>query len=150
MGRLLDKLNPKRGIAKAHKQIIQWAYDHSLPSVIIAEDDVKFFSLGAFDYFIENEPEDYDLYLGGIIYGNLHKDNSVKDFSGLTLYKINHRFYSTFLSLPEENDIDRPLANKGLYIVCNPFVVTQHNGFSDNKGEYQEYDLYLQNRKLFH
>lgn len=144
----LDEENPKRGIAKAHKQIIQWTHDQNLPSVTIAEDDIKFTSPGAFEYFINNEPKEYDLYLGGIIHGNINNDNSINDFSGLTLYKINQIFYSTFLSLPEEKDIDRSLANKGNYIVCNPFVAIQHNGFSDNKKEYQNYAPYLQHRKL--
>ena len=146
---VLDEDNPKQGIAKAHKQIIQWAHDQSLPSVIIAEDDIKFTSPGAFAYFISNEPKEYDLYLGGISYGKINNDNSVKDFAGLTLYKINQTFYKTFLSLPEEMDIDRTLANRGRYIVCDPFIVIQHNGFSDNKKEYQNYDSYLQDRKLF-
>ncbi len=63
---VLDKENPKRGIAKAHKQIIEWARNQNLPSILIAEDDVKFTARGAFEYFLQNEPKEYDLYLGGI------------------------------------------------------------------------------------
>ena len=39
---VFDEENPKRGIAKAHKQIIEWASNQNLPSVLIAEDDIKF------------------------------------------------------------------------------------------------------------
>jgi len=120
-----------------------------LPSVLIAEDDIKFTARKAFEFFIKNEPKEFDLYLGGITCGSINPDNSVTDFAGTHLYKINQNFYSTFLSLPEKEDIDRSLANKGKFIVCNPFVAIQQNGFSDNQKRYQNYDLYLQNRQLF-
>lgn len=63
-----------------------------------------------------------------IIYGNINLDNTVNDFSGLHFYKIKNNFYDTFLSTAEAKDIDRSLANKGKYIVCNPFSAIQHNG----------------------
>jgi hypothetical protein len=88
----LDTENPKRGIAKAHKQIIQWASNQNLPSILIAEDDIKFTAKRAFEYFIKNEPPDFDLYLGGITYGKINTDNSVTDFAGTHLYKINKKF----------------------------------------------------------
>ena len=144
-----DKENPKRAIARAHKQIIEWARNQNLPSLLIAEDDIKFTAKGAFEYFIKNEPKEFDLYLGGITYGNINPDNSVSDFAGTHLYKINQNFYDTFLSVSEEKDIDRSLANKGKFIVCNPFVAIQQNSFSDNQKRYQNYDLYIQNRQLF-
>ena len=34
-----DNENPKRGIAKAHKQIIKWASNQNLASILIAEQD---------------------------------------------------------------------------------------------------------------
>ena len=68
----------------------------------------------------------------------------------MTLYIVNERFYDTFLGLNEWNNLDRELAFKGRYVVCNPFVVTQHGGYSDNKKYAREsYDEYLQGRKLF-
>lgn len=73
------------------------------------------------------------MYLGGIYYGRIKDDNSVSDFAGTMLYKIHQKFYDTFLSINEEIDIDRALAGKGRFIVCNPFVAIQHEGFSDNK-----------------
>ncbi len=146
---ILDEKSPKRRIAKAHKQIIEWAGNQNLPSIVIAEDDIKFTAPGAFEYFIKNEPKEFDLYLGGITYGSINSDNSVSDFSGMHLYKINQKFYETFLSIPEGKDIDRSLANKGKFVVCNPFVAIQHNGFSDNQKKHQNYDLHFHNRKLY-
>lgn len=144
-----DNENPKRGIAKAHKQIIKWASNQNLPSILIAEDDIKFTARQAFEYFIKNEPNDFDLYLGGITHGKIDTDNSVTDFAGTHFYKINQKFYKTFLLLPEDKDIDRSLAHKGKFIVCNPFIAIQQNGFSDNQKKYQNYELYIQNRQLF-
>jgi GR25 family glycosyltransferase involved in LPS biosynthesis len=144
-----DHENPKRGIAKAHKQIIKWASDQNLPSILIAEDDIKFTAKKAFEYFIKNEPNDFDLYLGGITHGKINTDNSVTDFAGTHFYKIYQKFYNTFLSLPEDKDIDRALAHKGKFIVCNPFIVIQQNGFSDNQRKYQNYELYIRDRQLF-
>ena len=120
-----------------------------MSSILIAEDDVKYTAKMAFEYFIINEPKDYDLYLGGITYGKINTDNSVKDFAGTHFYKIHQRFYKTFLSLPEEKDIDRSLAHKGKFIVCNPFVAIQQNGYSDNQKKYQNYDIYIKDRQLF-
>jgi hypothetical protein len=144
-----DAQNPKCGIARAHKQIVNWANSQNLSSVIIAEDDIKFTSQGSYWHFLQNEPEEYDLYLGGIIYGKINSDNLVNDFSGLHLYKIKSRFYDTFLSMPEEVDLDRSLARKEIYKVCNPMVAIQQNGFSDNHRKNQIYDCYLSDKELF-
>lgn len=67
----------------------------------------------------------------------------------LIYIRLIKKFYNIFLSLPEEKDIDRSLAHKGKFIVCNPFVAIQQNGFSDNQKKYQNYEMYLQNRQLF-
>lgn len=95
------------------------------------------------------KPSEFDLYLGGITYGNIDKEGITNDFSGLHLYIINSSFFDKFLSIPEHGDIDRCLANMGSFVVCNPFVATQCNGISDNTGKYHNYDLHLKNRKMF-
>lgn len=137
------------GISQAHKQIVRWAKENNLPEVCIAEDDVKFFGRGAFNYFVNNKPKDYDLYLGGIFWGHIAEDNTVGDFTGMTLYIVNERFYDKFLALREFNNIDRELAFKGKYVVCNPMVVSQHEGWSDSKFRFDSYDRLLDGRNLF-
>ena len=144
-----DAKIPYRGISKAHKQIVKHAQDNSLQEILIAEDDLKFTSTGSFEFFLKNKPKDFDIYLGGIYFGDLNIDNTVSDFSGLTFYIINQRFFETFLSIGEDDNIDRGLKNKGKFVVCNPFVVIQCNGFSDNMKRYCNYDSYLMGRKLF-
>jgi hypothetical protein len=144
-----DVQNPKRGIARAHKQIVNWAKSQNLSSVIIAEDDIKFTSQVSYWHFLQNDPEEYDLYLGGIIYGKINSNNLVNDFSGLHLYIIKSRFYDTFLSMPEELDLDRSLAGKGIFKVCYPMVAIQKNAFSDNQRKNQSYVCYLSDKELF-
>ena len=140
---------PQKNISQAHKQIVRYAQQHNLPQVLIAEDDLRFTDKGAFQFFLKNKPIDFDIYLASIYYGKIKKDNTVKDFSGTTFYILNQSFYSTFLSVDEDMHLDRSLNNLGKYVVCNPFTVIQHNGYSDNLKRNCNYDLILADKDLF-
>lgn len=146
---IIDTKITARGISQAHKQIVQFAKENQLPEVLISEDDLKFTSKGAFEFFIKNKPGDFDLYLASIYFGEISQDNKVEDFSGLTFYIISRKFYEVFLNVPEHDNIDRLLKKRGKYIVSNPFTVIQHNGFSDNVKTYCNYDEFLTNRRLY-
>lgn len=147
---ILDPMASFRGISQAHKQPIRDAKAKGLKEVCVAEDDIKFLAPGAWQYFLDHKPEDFDLYLGSIFHGHIKEDGSVDDFAGLTLYIVNQRFYDTFLALNEMNHIDRELAHKGRYIVCDKMVCSQHGGYSLNKQAYvDDYDHYLEGRTLF-
>lgn len=122
---------PHANIHRSHKNIVKWARDNGLPEVCILEDDIKFCDKGAFEYFLSKKPEDFDLYLGGVYSGEV-RDGIVKDFSALHLYIINERFYNVFLQAPENNHLDRCMAYKGKFVVCEPFAAIQHGGYSDN------------------
>lgn len=143
---ILDADLPSRGISRAHKQIVNYAKENKLSEVLIAEDDFLFTGKGAFNFFVNNKPIDYDLYLASIFFGQIKEDNSVDDFAGLTFYMVNERFYDKFLSMPEYEHLDRALRYKGKYIVCNPFTVIQQNGYSDNA---KSNCIYFVNRKSF-
>jgi hypothetical protein len=146
---VVHESNPQKGISQAHKQIVKYAKEANLSEVLIAEDDLHFTSKGAFDYFIKSKPVDYDIFLGGILDGVVNVDNTIDDFSGTTLYIVNSQFYDVFLSVPENINIDRALRHRGKFIVCNPLVATQHNGFSDNIRQFCVYDLNLGGRIYF-
>jgi len=146
---IIDPLIAARGISQAHKQIVYHAKEQRLSEVLICEDDVHFTAVGAFDFFIKNKPDDFDIYLGSISDGIIKKDNSVDDFTGTTIYIIKEAFYEIFLSLSENLNIDRALTNRGKFIVCNPFIAIQHNGFSDNTKRYYDHQEYLNGRRLF-
>lgn len=143
-----DSIAPYYGINKAHKNVIQYAKDNGLESIIVAEDDVKFFGLGAFDYWVANRPKDFDVWLAGIYLGEI-SNGITERFTGLTLYECHSRFYDTFLSLDEYEHIDIAMAYKGLFKVCEPFIVRQHNGFSDNEKRHMNYDFIFDNRPIY-
>jgi hypothetical protein len=141
--------NRSKAIARSHKQIVVFAKQNNLPEVLIAEDDIHFTALGAFEYFLANKPATYNLYLASIYWGEIKADNTVRDFSGFTLYMIHKNFYDIFLALPEDRNIDRALENKGKFVVCDPFTAIQHPGFSDNTQTYCDYSDYISTRKLY-
>lgn len=146
---IIDSQFTCKGISQAHKQIIQFAKQEKLTEILIAEDDIQFTSPSSFAFYFKNKPANYDIYLGGIIWGKMNDDNSVDDFSGTTLYLANQKFYEVLLSLPEDKDYDRALAKKGKFIVCNPMVVVQHNGYSDNQKKYIDFAPYIKRTKLY-
>lgn len=128
------------GINKAHKQIVRWAMQEKLPMVCIAEDDVHFTGKGAWKYFIDHIPEDFDVYLAGVSCGVIKKDRTVRDFCALHLYIVHQQFYDKFLGVSSELHLDRALADKGKFIVSKPYCAIQWNGYSDNKKKYATYD----------
>lgn len=136
---LFEPVMPFAGINKAHKQIVRWAMAEKLPMVCIAEDDVKFTDKGAWKYFIEHIPTDFDIWLAGISCGIIKADRTVRDFCGLHLYIVHERFYNQFLGVSVELHLDRGLAGKGKYMVCDPFCAIQHDGHSDNKNLFATY-----------
>lgn len=138
-----------KSINLAHKQIVQDAKERELPFVIIAEDDLQFFGVGAYDYYMNNFPATYDIYSAGIFLGILEEDNTVKAFTGMTCYTVHQNFYNTFLATDENEHIDAALAGKGKYVVCNPFAVRQHNGWSSNSRQYSNYDHIFLHRELY-
>lgn len=144
-----DRMIRKRGINQAHKQIVIWAKCNNLPEVLIAEDDMVFTAKGAFEYFLENKPTDYDLYLASVYTGTIEEDRTCKDFRGMTLYFISSQFYDTFLSTPQNQNIDSALMRLGKYVVCQPFTALQREGYSYHLKIMTTYGHYLINRPIF-
>lgn len=134
-----------RGINKTHRKIVQDAKDKGLEYVIIMEDDCLFTSPNAFNYYIENMPKEFHLYLGMIYAGEIKDGRIMNGFSGLTLYTVHERFYDEFLSADPNDHLDRYLGNscfKNKYYVCEPFVCYQSGGFSDNLRQNMSYKVY--------
>lgn len=143
------------GINKAFKNIVRWAKENNLDRVCIGEDDLVFSAPGAWQYYLDNIPDDYDIYLGGVYYAELQEGRIMNGYSGNTLITVHQRFYDFFIN------IDLPLDNKHLdrmlgcfayekkYIVCEPFVVSQLEGYSDNLRSPTKHSSYLAEMKLF-
>ncbi len=143
-------IKPFTGISRAHKSIVQKAKEQKLPMCCICEDDAEFSDPSGFKYFVDNIPAQFSLYLGCIYHGEIRPDNTVRDFSSLTLYVIHESFYDKLLCAPENVHLDRALAGLGKFVVCNPFVCKQIDGYSDNSKKETQYNKkYMGHRKFY-
>lgn len=138
----------KASINAAHKQIVRHAMLNGLEEVCIGEDDLQFSSEKSWQYFLDNKPVDFDIYLSMVYLGEPDEYNVVKEFTGLTLYIVSRKFYEKFLSVPDDDHLDRLLGGLGKYVVCKPFVAKQFNGISSNTGKWEDYDHLLRNREF--
>lgn len=142
---------PKTGICKAHKQIIRWAKENKLPYVLVLEDDVKFTDKGALKHFLDNMPEEFDIYLGGVcIKTEVPEDRILPRFCCMHCYVVHERFYDTFLGIRENSDIENCLADvKGKYITAYPFIAIQWDTSSDNSHRNFRFEEYLKGKELW-
>lgn len=142
----------KKGISKAFKKVIRWAKENNLPEVIIAEDDMVLTAPGAWQYYMDNKPEDFDIYLGGIYSGDMDGNRIINGYSGHTLITVSSKIYDLILSADEYKDLDRWLGTYCLekkFIVCLPFVCKQIEGYSDNHRRRVEYKALHAEREYF-
>lgn len=141
---ITQHLRNSENISEAHKQIIRYAKEEGLPRCIIAEDDIIFTSENSWKYFLENIPNDYDIFLSMLYAGQIENNRVINGFSGMTLYCVHERFYDFFLSISNDLHIDRGLgmyAFEKKYMVCNPYVARQSGGFSNNMGKVMTYEV---------
>lgn len=136
-------------INKAHKAIIQTAKERGLKECLVFEDDILFTGKGAFDYYIKNKPGDYDIYLGGYYLGVPANDNTIIEFTAMHCYMVHERFYDTFLSVADDEHIDGALSGKGRYVVCDPIVAVQKNGYSYNSKQDCKFEKLIENRRVY-
>lgn len=141
---------PRRtGISRAHKQIVDWAADEGLEEVCIMEDDVWFPAEDGFQYFLQNKPTEYDLYLGGLSRGDIDSNKITKRYSGQFCYFIHERYYDTFLRTDENLDIDGGQSNRGVFKVCYPFAAYCYAGWSDNTQSIMNHHHLLEGKEVY-
>lgn len=143
---------PAINITRAFKKIVQHAREEKLPMVTIAEDDFVFTSKQSWKYYLENLPDEFDMYLGGVYHGEIDGNRLVGGYSGNTLITIHERFYDFFLTAEENNHLDRWLGEfcmEKLYLVTIPFVVKQMWGYSDCKRRKVTYEMH-ENWEYYH
>lgn len=141
------------GISRSHRQIVDFAKNTGMPTVTIGEDDIRFTSPKSWKYYLDNMPEEFDIYLGTVSGGEVDEEKKeVMGWSGLILYTVHERFYNAFLAAEDGQNIDRWLSGKGLetierilgrkpvYKVCYPIVATCVSGVSDNTKKIEVYD----------
>jgi hypothetical protein len=130
------KPEPKHGINLAFKQVVRYALEQGLSKITIAEDDICFYgNSGAWKYYWDNEPAEYDIYTGSYYPHAYHDENlKVHRFRGMTLITVHSKFYQTFLSLPDIHHIDGLLEASRADIRVSPvFVAYQMSGYSDQR-----------------
>ena len=145
-----DVRSVKRGINRAHKQVVEYAQLLGVKEVCVLEDDFLGTHPNSWNYFLSKKPEDFDLYLGGIYAGIISEDNTVRDYCGGHCTIVHERFYDTYLSVPEDAHIDQAMSGLGKFVVCNPFAFIQHENLkSSNTGKIEVYRHLLQGRQLY-
>ena len=149
-----DAKNPKRAIQRGHKKIIQIAKDLGLSSVNIMEDDCVFTAHDSWQYFLSQIPSDYSLFTALIYSGDVDESGRIKNgMSGThTLYNLHKSMFDFMLEQPDDVHCDRhtgQYAHQFKYYTCVPNCVLQRGGYSIQKKSHQNYDGYLQGKKLY-
>lgn len=145
---IIDRRSTKRGINLAHKSIVETARDLRMDRVAILEDDVLFTHPQSWAKFLADMPKSFDIYLGGC-YIPEFSGESLISWCGMHCYIIHSRFYNEFLSLPEDEHIDRALAGKGEFHLSKPMIAIQSNGYSSNTKKEEDYSPLLVGAELF-
>lgn len=134
-----DNSSVAASINRSHKIIVEHAKREKLPEILIMEEDVWFPGQTGYQYFLQNMPAEFDLYLGGVYDLDQEAKRNprettikIKKFTGLHCYIIRARYYNRFLAIPEEAHIDVAQDGKGDFFVCFPFAALQHPGWSAN------------------
>lgn len=141
-----DKDSVVRSINLSHKMIVKNAKDNSNRFALIAEQDVTFSAPDAWQYFLKNEPESYDLYL----WGSYIPPISNNKVCGFQLYIIHEKFYDKFLEIPDDVHIDTYMDElKGDYKFCYPFPALQRPGFSSNNMAHVNYNEILEEKDIY-
>lgn len=145
---LHDKNSIVRTINTSHKQIVEYAMFKRYEMVCIAEDDIDFTNPNGFNFYVQNTPPSFDVYLGGAYIPDF-KNGKLYSWCGLHLYTVHQNFYETVLSVPENVHLDRALAGMGNFHLCDPMVAIQLNGYSSNTGKNENYDSLLKDKNLY-
>jgi len=133
-------------INASHKKIVRAAKEAGLPCVIIAEDDVMFTSVGAWQYYLDNMPQSFDLYLGCTYVPPI--SNNV--LCGFHLYTVSKNYYDKFLSVDENKHIDTAVSDMGgNFTFCYPFPCLQRPGFSANNKAIVDYNKILEPKDIY-
>lgn len=138
------------GIGLAHKQVVRYAQESNLPMVAIAEDDIKFTHPRSLRYFLDNIPNDFDIYTSGFYTGHMDADYTVHKFTGLTLYIVHSRFYDKFLSAPEHHHIDVGIhLMEGVFKCCPKMCAVQISGYSDQRRSFVDDSTRLKDKQMY-
>ncbi len=138
--------NVVKSINISQKAIVRKAKERGDKYCCIMEQDIWFKSENGWKYFIDNIPQEFDVYIGG----SYLKDIDVKYEAPLTKVNswignhciiISERYYDKFLESNELEHIDAVQSGKGEFYLCYPMVAFQRVGFSANNKTICDYNI---------
>jgi len=105
--------------------------------VVIGEQDLMFTAPDAWDYYLKQMPQSFDIYVACTYVPPI--SNNI--LCGFHLYTISKNYYDKFLSVDDNAHIDTAVSNLGgNFEFCYPFPCLQRPGFSANNGAYVNYN----------
>lgn len=151
----IDKKTILESITESFRRIIQDAKDNGLKEVWIAEDDCFFVSPGAWDYFVNNKPDKFDVYISGSYFVHNEWDYKppvvkVRQWVGNHLIVVNESYYDKWLDSKPDGHIDTEQEGKGDFYVCFPYAALQRPSRSANH-DFQEvnYNVSVPNEYIY-
>lgn len=141
----------EKSINLSHKNMVRMAKAQNLPEVCILESDAQFPAPDGWQYFLENKPATFDIYLGGAygLSGLQPGARRIISWEGMHCYIIHSRFYDRFLSVPEDQHIDVAMDGLGVYYVCYPFAAIQRPGWSATSKQEVNYNRLLSKEDVY-
>lgn len=134
-------------INASHKKIVRWAKEKELSECIIMEQDCTFPSKYGWQHFLNNKPQEFDIYSAATYVEDTNNKNIL---CGFQLYIVNNSFYDAFLSVDDKLHIDTEVANlKGDFHVCRPFAALQRPGWSSNNMAQVNYNSLLKPEDIY-
>lgn len=133
-------------INASHKMIVRDAKERKLKEVIIGEDDLWFPAENGWRYFLENKPDEFDIYAGCTMIPPV--SNGM--LCGFHLYIVAEKFYDKFLSVPDNQHIDTAVSDlKGDFKFCYPFPALQFPGYSANNQSVVNYNSIFKDEDVY-
>lgn len=135
-----------KSISQSHKMIVQWAKDNNMDMVVIGEQDLMFTAPDAWDYYLKQMPQSFDVYLGCSYVPPI--SNNI--LCGFHLYTVHKNYYDKFLSVDEDKHIDTAVSDMGGdFKFCYPFPALQRPGFSANNKAIVDYNKILEPKDIY-
>lgn len=138
--------NVVESINASHKMLVRMAMERGDKYACIAEDDLWFPADDGWKYFLDNMPDEFDLYLAATYC--IPVSNNI--ITGFHLYVVHEKFYETFLSVPDNDHIDTTMNNiKGDWHFCYPFAALQRPAWSSNSKTEVNYNKILREQDVY-
>lgn len=141
-------------ISESFKTVIRQAKERGDKEIVIFEDDILFTSPNGWKYFLDNKPDDYDLYIGGSYFIDNRINYTpplvkVKEYVGNQCIMISQRYFDVWLNSDSGKHCDTAQNGKGEFYLCFPFVALQRHGWSANAQALVNYNPIIPKEYLY-